>query len=127
MEDLKVTLEKYRIVTDQLNDINANANALRNHKKSIELEMMDILKDPRFSSVSKLVLSSDGSTIKVERNVTKPWHMSKGDLEDLLRTYFNSTSSPNFETCFSFIMKTQHENLKSTDFAFTRVLPKKID
>lgn len=127
MEELKVTLEKYRIVSDQLNEVNANANVLRNQRKGIELEMMDILKDPQFSTVNKLVLSSDGSTIKIDRNVSKPWHISKGDLQELLESYFNSARTPNFEECFEFIVSTQTENLKSTDFAFTRVLAKKID
>jgi len=127
MEDLKVTLEKYRIVSDQLNEVNANANTLRNQRKGIELEMMDILKDPQFSTVNKLVLSSDGSTIKIDRNVSKPWHISKGDLQELLENYFSSTRNPNFEECFDFIITQQTENLKSTDFAFTRVLAKKID
>ncbi len=127
MEDLKVVLEKYKIVSDQLNDVNTAASSLREQKKGIELEMMDILKDPQFSNVNKLVLSSDGSTIKIDRNVTKSWHISKGDLKDLLEEYFGTTSNPNFEDCLNFIMKTQTENLKSTDFAFTRVLSKKVD
>jgi hypothetical protein len=127
MEDLKVTLEKYRIVSDQLNEINSNVNTLRNQRKGIELEMMDILKDPQFSSVNKLVLSSDGSTIKIDRNVSKAWHISKGDLYHLIKTYFHADSKPNAEGCYDYIVSRQTENLKSTDFAFTRVLAKKID
>lgn len=127
MEELKVTLEKYKIVSDELNEINANANTLRNQRKGIELEMMDILKDPQFSNVNKVVLSSDGSTIKIDRNVTKPWCMSKGDLKVLLEDYFTSTSNPNFQDCFEFIVKTQTEYLKTTDFAFTRVMAKNVN
>lgn len=127
MEELKVVLEKYKIVSDQLNDLNTSATSLRQQRKGIELELMDILKDPQFSNVNKLALSSDGSIIKIDRNVTKPWSMPKGDLYKLLETYFNSTSKPNFEECINFIMKTQTEKLKSTDFEFTRVLPKNVN
>lgn len=127
MDELKITLEKYKIVSDQLNDVNTSATSLRNQKKGIELELMDILKDPKFENVNKLVLASDGSTIKIDRNVNKPWHISKGDLSEILESYFNSTSNPNFENCYKFIIAHQSENLKSTDFAFTRTMAKKVD
>lgn len=127
MEELKITLEKYKIVSDQLNDLNNTAKSLRDQKKGIELELMDILKDPQFTNVNKIGISSDGSTIKIDRNVTKPWHISKGDLAELLETYFNSSNHPNYSECINYIINTQTENLKSTEFAFTRTLAKKVD
>lgn len=127
MEELKITLEKYKIVDDQLDDVNTAAKSLRDQKKGIELELMDILKDPQFQNVNKLALSSDGSVIKVNRSVVKPWHISKGDLAELLETYFNVTKHPNSESCYNFIINQQSEKLKSEDFAFTRVLAKKVD
>ena len=127
MEELKITLEKYKIVSDQLNDVNTAAKSLRDQKKGIELELMDILKDRQFEHINKIGISSDGSMIKIDRNVTKAWHISKTDLAKLLESYFRSTNNPKYEECCNYVISHQTEKLKSEDFEFTRTFPKKVD
>ena len=121
MEDLKNCLKKYITIDNELRDLNKMTFNLREDRKSLELEIGDILKDPRFSEVDKLKIAEDGSTIKIQKPMewSKAWGLSKKDLQDYLLTFFGSDVQKAAE-CYMFIVDSHSKKLVSQEFNFTR-------
>ena len=72
----------------------------------------------------KLKIEDDGSTIKIQKPETysKPWNLSKKDLQSILGSYFASTSMPNAQSCYDYICNDRKAKLVATEFAFTRIV-----
>ena len=123
MEDLKNCLKKYVAIDNELRELNKTTYALREDRKCLELEIGDILKDPKFSEVDKLKISEDGSTIKIQKPLewSKAWGLSKRDLEDYLLTFFGSDVKTAAE-CYMFIVDSQTKKLVSQDYNFNRTV-----
>jgi hypothetical protein len=124
MQDLKNCIRRYRDVDNEISVLNKTVYNLREKRKIVELEMGDILKMPMFSNYEKLGLEDDGSTIKIQRPGTysKPWGLSKKDLEENVKLYFAGTAAPNAKDCINFIVEQQKQKLVSADFSFSRTL-----
>ena len=85
--------------------------------------MAQIVKLPEFSSIEKLQLEDDGSTIQIIKPGTnKPWGLSKKDLQTHLQSYFANVKNPNPEGCLDYITAEQHKKLVTTDYSFNRVV-----
>lgn len=120
IRNLKSHLVKYREVEAKLADVNKQASAIRNDRKLIENDMIQILSKPEFKDVKTLQIQEDGTQIKVQHPETwsKGWHLSKKDLEELLYEYFDNTHQPNALDCSKFIIERQSKKLVSREFAF---------
>ncbi len=127
MEELKQVISKYKAIDDRLKEVNNIVYDLREKRKIVELEMIDYLKSDQFANINKLVVSSDNSVIKIDRNPTKPWYLSKSNLKELMQEYFMNTTQPTAEGCYTYVVSKQIESLKSTEFAFTRTIPSSME
>ena len=63
MDDLKICIKQYRVIDDELRDLNRQVFKKRDDRKVVEQEIADIMKDPQFNSIKKIKLEEDGSTI----------------------------------------------------------------
>lgn len=125
-EELKQCLKQYRELDEKVREVNKVVYDLRERRKIKELEMSDILKNPQLSQVTVLKLENDNSTIKIQRpgTYTKPWSLSKRDLQNYIDHYFeNSGQAANREDCFNFIVRQQKEDSVANEFKITRIVP----
>jgi phage pi2 protein 07 len=123
MEELRSIMRNYRQLDDAIRELNRQSNILREQRKIKELELGDILKDPKFQTYNALKVEDDGSTIKVQRPGTyyKPWSLSKKDLQNYIDHYFeNAGNNVNRQDCFNFIVEQQKQDSLSNEFKLTR-------
>ena len=125
IRDLKTCIVKFRAVDDDIRIMNKMIYEKRDARKILELEMADIIKTPAFDSFKSLKIEDDGSVIKIQRpqDYSKPWSLSKKELQTLLDAYFASGHSPNAKDCFDFICADRKKKLVASEFSFTRVMP----
>ena len=125
MDDLKNCIRKYQRIDNELQDLNKTVYSLREDRKIVELEMVDVVKQTQFETINTFKLE-DGSTIRIQRpqKWSKPWSMSRRDLSQYVEEYFNSTEEPSAKQCIWFITQMKERTLVSTDFSFTRNLSK---
>jgi hypothetical protein len=125
IQDLKRCIKQYKSVDDDIRIMNGMLYEKRESRKIIEMEMADIIKLPYFSSYDKLKIEDDNSTIKIQRPQTysKPWSLSKKDLQNMLKDYFNSTTSPNADDCFKYISELRKSQLLGDEIVFSRFVP----
>ena len=124
MQDLKGCIKQYKSVDDELRALNKQVYDLREKRKMLEIEIGDILRDPKFEAYSKLKIEEDGSTIKISRPNTwsKAWTLSKKDLTEHVHAYFGSTPVRNADSCIEFIVERQKEKLIADEFSLTRIV-----
>lgn len=122
--DLITCVRKYREYDDELKELNARVNELREKRKIVELEMGDILKRPNFAHVFKLDIADDKSAIKIQRPDTwsKPWNLSVRELTTLVQEYFSQKGPKDADTCLAFIIKRRKDDLVAKDFSFSRIV-----
>lgn len=123
IEDIRRVMRRYRQLDDAIRELNKQSNLLREERKIKELELSDILKDPKFQSYNVLKVEDDGSTIKIQRPNTwyKPWSLSKRDLQNYLDHYFeNAGQNANRQDCYEFILQQQKQQSLSDEFKLTR-------
>jgi hypothetical protein len=124
MEDLKTCIRSYRDVDNKLRDLNSRVYDLRQERRSLEIELSEIVKQPHFNEVSELRINDDNSSIKIQRpGWKKPWGLSKKDLAEHLLAYFKDAGpTVNAADCVLFIIQEQNKKLVSEEFAFSRVV-----
>jgi len=124
MDPLRQYLRGYRLIDDQIRELNGKLNEKRDVRKMVEHKITKILSDPQFSQIKKLKLEDDGSTFRVQHPNTyqKPWTLSQKDLKGLLEGYFMNNTNPNAEECHKYICEKRKSELVATEFAITRVL-----
>jgi hypothetical protein len=124
MEDLKTCIRSYRDVDNKLRDLNSRVYDLRQERRSLEIELSEIVKQPHFNEVSELRINDDNSSIKIQRpGWKKPWGLSKKDLAENLAAYFKDAGpTVNAADCLTFIIEEQNKKLVSEEFAFSRVV-----
>jgi hypothetical protein len=122
--DLKRCIKQYRDVDNDIRALNKVVYEKREARKIVEMELCDLVKLPQFSGYDKLKIEDDGSTIKIQKPETysKPWSLSKKDLQSILGSYFASTAMPNAQSCYDYICNDRKAKLVATEFAFTRLV-----
>lgn len=123
LEELKTCVRRYRDLDNQIREINKNVSNLRERRKIAEMEISDYLQTPQFVQHSTLALE-DGSAINIQRpqQWSKPWTMSKKNLNEYLKNYFALTTNPNASECFAYILSKEKDQLISNEFKLTRVI-----
>lgn len=123
--DLKRCIKQYRDADNDIRLLNKMVHEKRETRKIVELELADLVKLPQFSGYDKLKIEDDGSTIKIQKPETysKPWSLSKKELQSLLDRYFKDRTSQNSKDCFDFICNDRKAKLVATDYSFARVVP----
>jgi hypothetical protein len=124
MQELKDCIRRYRDTDNDISLLNKTIYSLREKRKILEVELGSILVQPQFSGYEKLGLEDDGSVIRIQRpnSWSKPWSLSKKDLQESVTTYFASNQTPTAEGCLEFIFQQQKTKLVATDFNFTRIV-----
>jgi hypothetical protein len=124
MESLKTCIRNYRDVDNKLRDLNSRVYDLRQERRSLEIELSDIVKQSQFDEVSELRINDDNSSIKIQRpGWKKPWGLSKKDLGEHLLAYFKDAGpTANASDCMLFIVQEQNKKLVSEEFSFNRVV-----
>jgi hypothetical protein len=127
--DLKRCIKEYRAVDDDIRIMNKMLYEKRETRKIVEMEMADIVKMSAFDAYKTFKIEDDGSVIKIQRPqmYSKPWSLSKKDLQTVLDSYFASGKSLNAKDCFDFICADRKNKLVANEFSFTRVLPQEED
>ena len=120
--DLKRCIKKYREIDDDLRNLNKQVYDKRDERKSVELEITEIIKSPTFDNFRKMKLEEDGSTIQIQRpgEYSKPWSLSQKELMVLVTAYFQDTPNPNAEGLTNFIIQKRKQDLVATEFNLTR-------
>jgi hypothetical protein len=124
MNDLKRCVKQYRDVDDELRVLNKQVYTKREARRIVEMEMADLVKLPQFSVVDKLKIDDDGSYIRIQKPATysKPWSLSKKDLDELNKAYFASTPNPTAEGCTAYILENRKRCLVGREYEFERVI-----
>ena len=124
ISNLKRCVKKYRDLDDEIRVLNKQVYDMRETRKSLELEMSDLIKLPQFSSIDKLKIDDDGSCIKIARPETysKAWNLSKKELESLLSSYFEGSKTPNATNCYAYIVQERKRALIGKEYEFSRVI-----
>lgn len=124
INDLKRCVKQYRDVDNDIRILNKTVYEKREARKIVEMEMCDLVKLPQFGNIDKLKIDDDGSCIKIHRpdTYTKAWSLSKKELENLVGSYFQSTTSPNAGECVSYIVEQRKRALVGKEFEFNRVI-----
>ena len=125
IEDLRRCVKQYRDLDDKIRVMNKTLYESRESRKMVEVEMTDILKIPQFRDYDKLKIDDDGSMIKIQRPQlwSKPWSLSKKELQTLLDEYFRTGLPRTSEECHKYICERRKQDLVSTEFSLNRVLP----
>jgi hypothetical protein len=129
MGDLKSCIKQYREIDDELRELNRQVFKKRDDRKVVELEIADIIKDPKYNASKKIKLEEDGSTISFKRpnEWVKPWSLSQKDLKDLATQYFTKNGHLNADDLVKFIIETKKQTLVASEFSFTRTVPGEQD
>ncbi len=129
MNDLKSCIKQYREIDDEIRDLNKQVYEKRDARKTVEQEIAVIIRDPQFSTIKKIKLEEDGSTISFKRpnEWVKPWSLSQKELKELTTQYFAVAGQFNAESLVKFIVDTRKQSLVSTEFSFTRTVPGEQD
>ena len=129
MNDLKSCIKQYREIDDEIRNLNKQVYDKRDARKIVEMEIADIIKDPRFNDIKKIKLEEDGSTISFKRpnEWTKPWSLSQKDLKDLVTQYFATSGNISGDGLVKYILETKKQTLVATEFSFTRTVPGERD
>ena len=129
MNDLKNCIKQYRQIDDEIRDLNKQVYEKRDARKTVELEIADIIRDPQFNSIKKIKLEEDGSTISFKRpnEWVKPWSLSQKELKELTTQYFAGSSQLSADGLVKFIIETRKQSLVATEFSFTRTVPGEQD
>lgn len=124
MNDLKRCVKQYRDVDNEIRVLNKQVYEKRESRKIVEMEMSDLIKLPQFDSIDKLKID-DGSCIKIQRpeQYSKAWSLSKKELENLLKTYFENSRTPNSTECLTYIVEQRKRSLVAKEFEFARIIP----
>jgi phage pi2 protein 07 len=122
--DLKRCIKQYRDADNDIRVLNKMVHEKRESRKIVELELTDLVKLPQFAGYDKLKIEDDGSTIKIQKPETysKPWSLSKKELQNLLDRYFQDKTSPNSKDCFEFICNDRKAKLIATEYSFARTV-----
>jgi hypothetical protein len=123
--DLKRCVKTYRDLDNEIRELNKQVYSKREDRKIVEMEMTDLIRLPQFGGIDKLKIDDDGSTIKIGRPgmYSKPWTLSKKDLETLLTSYFANTRNPSADECIRYVTEERRKTLVGKDFDFSRVIP----
>jgi len=124
VQNLRAAVGRYRVVDDQIRNLNKQVYPLREQRKISELEIVDILRQPEYSAYTKLDIREDGSSIKIKKPQTwkAPWSLSKNDMLNLIRQYFGTTQAPNADDCYNFIVRNHERTLIRDTFSIERVI-----
>lgn len=122
--DLKRCIKQYRDVDNDIRILNKMVHEKRETRKIVELELVDLVKLPQFASYEKLKIEDDGSTIRIQKpeSYSKPWSLSKKDLQTLLDSYFQSRTNASSKECYDFICADRKTKLVADEYSFTRIV-----
>lgn len=118
MEEFRQVLNAYETLDRQLKDKNAEIYALREQKKIKELELVDFLKTPEFSTFQRIE-RPNGTVITISRPQTwfKSTTISKSDLWEKLGRYFqNPYGEKDARSCYDFIMNEVKQESRSNEY-----------
>jgi hypothetical protein len=129
MGDLKSCIKQYREIDDELRELNKQVYDKRDARKAVELEIANIIRDPKYDAIKKIKLEEDGSTISFKRpnEWVKPWSISQKDLKELVSQYFTKGGPANPDDLVKYIIETKKQTLVATEFSFTRTVPGEQD
>jgi len=129
MSDLKSCIKQYREIDDELRELNKQVYDKRDARKAVELEIVNIIRDPKYDAIKKIKLEEDGSTISFKRpnEWVKPWSISQKDLKELVSQYFTKGGPANPDDLVKYIIETKKQTLVATEFSFTRTVPGEQD
>jgi len=121
---LRQLIRSYTAYDNELRGLNSRVYELRDARKNVETQMVEILKQDEFKNFDKLKNQEDGSIIRIQRPQTwnKPWSISQKELNALLIAYFDSTKNSNSTDCFNYILTKKKETLVADEFAITRTV-----
>ena len=121
---LRQLTRNYATYDNELRGLNNRVYELRDARKGVEQQMVEILKDDEFKNFDKLKNQEDGSIIRIQRPQmwSKPWSISQKELKTMLETYFDSTTNSNSTDCFNYILTKKKTSLVADEFAITRTV-----
>ncbi len=118
MEEFKQVLNAYVALDSELKDKNAEIYALREQKKIKELELVDFLKTPEFSTFQRIE-RPNGTVITISRPQTwfKSTSISKTELWEKLNRYFQLPyGDKSAKSCYDFIVDELRTQSRSNEY-----------
>ena len=123
MDTLKPVLSAYADITRRLNDVNAAASALRDERRTIELDLAALYANSREALPDKINLSSSGMVFAVKRpnQWKKGWTLSKKELKG----YLDELLPEHGEDLMNEIVRRQEAKMVETDYGFELKIAKR--
>jgi hypothetical protein len=120
--NLRECVREYTEVDNQLRELNTQVYAARDTRSAAEDRIIELMKLPQFASINQLAVSTDGSTIKIERPGTRsvPWSLSQAKLLQLLKTFFANDNTA--AACFRHICDGVRQHPHRDTFAIRRIV-----
>ena len=87
MEQLREFSKQLVEVDKQLDELNSQRQEKLKQKNHYLEQIQEIIKKPEYNAVNEISLG-ENKKIVVKREWKKPWSLSKGFLNDLIRAYF---------------------------------------
>jgi hypothetical protein len=118
MEEFKQVLNAYEDLDKLLKNKNAEIHALREQKKIKELELVDFLKTPEFSTFQRIE-RPNGTIITISRPQTwfKSTSISKTELLEKLTRYFQLPyGDKSAKSCYEFIVDELRSESRSNEY-----------
>lgn len=124
VQNLRAAVMRYKAADDQIRELNKQVYPLREQRKIIEMEIVDIVKQPAYAAFTKLDIREDGSSIKIIKpGWNAAWSLSKTSLRYYLTQYFQSTGAPTADGCYRYIHDIHLATLRKNEYAIERVVP----
>jgi hypothetical protein len=108
---LSIQLAEHQAELDQLNGRRSEINQ---SKSQIETSIKQIITKAEYAQINQLALSN-GQSIRIIRQYSKGWSLSKSRFRDLVHEFWNSPTEKNPENLISYVYNSVHADSQTHD------------
>lgn len=118
-------VDQFCALDSELSNLNKLVDDRRKQRKYVSNLIEDYVKSPKYSANTE-IKTRNGAHIKIQKPFehTNPVSFTKTSLQNDISSYFNSVDRPTAEMCLEYIFTKAKERSVSTNYDFTRVVPK---
>lgn len=123
MDEFRTTVGRYTELDNRIRELNRQVLPLREQRKMVELELVDILKTPAFAQTKNFQFQGSTFTAKEPGTWRATWYLTQGDLRNDLVTFWTSGKPMFSENCFQHIVENVRSRTRATEWQIIRRVP----
>jgi hypothetical protein len=123
MDEFRTTVARYTELDNRIRQLNKEVLPLREQRKIVELELVDILKTPAFAQTKNFQFQGSTFTAKEPGTWRGTWYLNQSDLRNDLVTFWTSGKPMSSESCFDHIVEKVRWRTRATEWQITRRVP----